>query len=431
MKAIEHDATMIARLSKLPPEVAAEELRAYNLRRSKSEAMYQWGDSKVDSALLARREPLIDLALAQYGANTDVLVELYQRSLAGTGDAVLDLGIRVAALANQLAPSRFFETNPVVNADELKRLAIDGTEEETEALLTNPMTRSYVGDLYRRKPPFDSLNDDRFLALVHTSIRNPRLTFDDSTEDGPDLTLMDISRGIDELLLGVPVTERWLRELNYLLFNFLPESTRGNKNLIQVVDRWRLLKIKDFNSEDLSSGQYTELNETDEFCCRVAAMFGKYFEDGQIKVEGKQDSQDVVLRCAYYGNHDMKPNQMEAAHQKDGDTFTFAALHNPHFYWNRACRRNLESMLRGNQIDLYSTICRKLAATTKRFDPNPVHDDFEIEEEAAQVDPMSEIGKRVGLLEGRMAAVQKDASMAKAFGGWCLLLLLVVLWQLR
>ena len=428
MEELELQGILIARLSNLPPVSAADALRERNQRR-KEKAPYGCKCPELEKALIARRDPLIDLSLAQYGMDADVLRGLYQRSLNGTGNAALDMGIRVAVLANRLAPSRFFETNPVMSAEELQRVAIEGAEEEIEALLTNPMTREYVGNLYKRQPPFDALDDSRFHALVCASIRNPRLTFDDSTEDGPDLHHMDISGGIYEMLSTVPVTRQWLWTLDHLLFNYAPASTHADKNALQVINRWRALDIKKILSEESETGSYTELKMSEEFCCRVAAMFGSYWEEGRSKVVGTPDSQEVVMRCTYYGNHAMKPDEMKTAHQKDGAAFTYAALHNSHFYWNRACRETLESMLLGDQIDLYSTFCKKMAEMNKNFDPKPVSDDIEVKEEP-QDDPASQIRGSIGALEARLAAMQKDASTAKALGFWSLLILIAVLWHL-
>lgn len=425
MQDFEYVSILTARLSQLPPEAAVKALRERNQKRREElgfSASFEYPE--VEEALLARREPLIDLGLAQYGVNNRVLRELYRRSLLGTGDSALDLGIRVAALANQLAPERFFETNPVVDDDELRRLAAEGTEEEMKALLANPMTRKYVAKLYERGPPFDAIDDDRFQTLVRASIRNPRLAFDDRDMAGPDLNHMDISSGIYKLLSTVPVTMSWLWTLDDLLFNYIPASTHSDKNVLQVIDRWRAL-VKN------ETGHYTELKIADEFCCRVAAMFGTYFEDDGLKRLGTPDSEDVILRCAYYGNHDMKPKEMEAANQKDGAVFTFAFLHNSHLYWNRTSRAAFEPMLWGYQADLYATFCKKKAAMAKGFDPKPVSDDFEIEEENLQADPASQVMKRIGLLEGRIAAIQKDASTAKTLGVWCLLFLVAVLWYAK
>jgi hypothetical protein len=432
MAEIELNSLQVARFTKLPPQAAVEALKERNERR-KAQNPYDCDFTEVEQALLARRDPLVDLGLAQYGLTREVLIDLYQRSLQSTGDAAQDLGIRVAILSNQLAPGRFFEDNPAMSAEELQRLATDGTNDEIKALLTNPMTRTYVGSLYRRKAPFDALGDDRFHTLVRASVDNVRLYFSDDTADGPDLHHMDIHSGIYQMLATVPTTHHWLWTLDYLLFNYLPASTYGQKDVLEVIQRWRPVELKKFNSEEDEIGHYTDLKMAEEFCCRLAAVFGGYYEDGQSKCIGNKDSLDIVLRCAYYGN-DMKmtPAEMKAAFDKDGEVFVFAALHNSHFYWNKACRATLEPMLRGYQTDLYATFCKKKAEREKNFDAKPISDDFAFEEEETpQEEPWTQFKLTLANIEARAASAQKNASMAKSLGIWILILVVAVLWHMK
>lgn len=431
MAEIEFQSLQVARFIKLPPQSAVEALKERNERR-KVEDYYGCTFEKVELALLARRDPLVDLGLAQYGLTGEVLRDLYQRSLRGTGDGDQDLGIRVAVLANQLAPGRFFESNPVVNSTELARLANEGTDDEVKALLTNPMTRTYVGSLYRRKAPFDTLTDDRFRALVEFSSRNTRLYFSDDTPDGPDLTHMDIERGIYQMLATVPTSLPWLWTLDALLFNYLPTSMYGRKDILEVIQRWRSVERRSSNSED-DVGLYTELTTAEEFCCKLAAVFGKYFEDSKFKCIGAIDSQDIVLRCAFYGNDtQMTPAGMQAAYDRDGRVFAFAALHNTHFYKNRACRAALESMLMGYQTNFYETFCRKMAEREKNFDAKPVSDEIVFEDrEKDQELPWAQINQTLATIDASATAAKKAASEAKSLGIWILALVLVVLWNIN
>lgn len=432
MAEFELKSLQIARFSKLSPEVAVGALKERN-ERLKAQSPYDCDFAEVEKLLLARAEPLIDLGLAQYGLTKEVLIDLYQRSLKGTGDAAQDLGIRVAILSNQLAPSRFFEANIAMTPEELRRLAIEGTDDEVTALLTNPMARMYVGSLYRRNAPFDALDDDRFHALVRTSIANPRLHFSDDTREGPDMHHMDISHGIYQMVATVPATIHWLWTLDYLLFSYLPTSTYGESSVLDVIKRWRSVLLKKYDSEEAETGHYTELKTAEEFCCRLAALFGRYLEGGTWKCVGTHDSPDMVLRCAYYGSdYKIKPAEMQTAYDKDGGVFTFAALHNSHFYSNRACRATLESMLRGYQTDMYSTFCKKKAEREKGFDASPVSEDYVHEDEqVTHEDPWAKLNLRLTNFDARLASTQKDASTAKTLGFWLIGLVLVLLWTIK
>jgi hypothetical protein len=413
--------------SKLPAHLAADALKERNERR-KAQDPYDCEFAEVEQVLLQRNDPLIDLALARYGLTQEVLGELYSKSLQGTGDDVQDLGVRVAILSNKLAPGRFFEACPAMTPQELARLLNAGTGDEIKALLTNPATRVYVGNLYCRKEPFDAVDDDRFHTLVRASVTNPRLHFNDSTSEGPDFHNLDIQKGIYQIVSTVPATSRWLWTIDFLLFNYLPASISGKQDVFDVIQRWRSVEIPGYNSNDDDAGHYTKLKPAEEFCCRLAAVFGSYFESGAFKCIGTKDSPDIVLRCAFYGNDaKMTPKDMQAAYEKDGAVFSFAALHNSHFYWNRACRVQLESMLRGYQFDLYEAFCKKRAEREKNFDATPASEDYVSDESVEPVDPWSRMRLTLTNIETLAASAQKDASTSKKLAIFILVGLVVLL----
>ncbi len=97
-----------------------------------------------------------------------------------------------------------------------------------------------------------------------------------------------------------------------------------------------------------SKGYYTPLSEAQEFCCLVAALYGKKFEDKKFKILGSLDDEAITSRCAYYGNADLAVEEIEAAYAKDGATFTFAALYNENLYWGTKKRVALEDVLKGD-----------------------------------------------------------------------------------
>lgn len=297
----------------------------------------------------------------------------------------------------------------------------------------NPMTRSYVARLYRRKAPFDTLDDERFHILVRLSMDNPRLHFSDDTRDGPDFHQMDISRGIFELLETVPTTIHWLWTLDSLLTNYLPKYCWGEENVLQVIERWRSVNMKKYQSDEDDSGNLTELKIGEEFGCRLAAVFGRYLKGKNWQCVGAADSEDIVMRSAYYGtSSDMKVQDMQAAFDKDGSVFTLAALHNWSFYRNRACRAHLESLLSGYQSSLYNVYCQKMAEREKNFDPKPVSDDYFKEDDPNEkVDPIAKINESILKLEGRLQSIQKDASSTKSLMYWAIGLTALVLWHMK
>ena len=94
--------------SALRPDEVIKELRSYG-----AQAKANWSDcnEQLEKSLLERGDPLIDLGLACYGSNEEIVGALYKKGLA-PADTPLDAryrkGLRIACLSNQVLPSRVF-----------------------------------------------------------------------------------------------------------------------------------------------------------------------------------------------------------------------------------------------------------------------------------------------------------------------------------
>src|SRR3954447_15147131 len=61
-------------------------------------------DTALERSLFGRNEPLVDLALAQYGTDQDIVSEIYEKAAATSGDTAderFKLGLRIACLSNR------------------------------------------------------------------------------------------------------------------------------------------------------------------------------------------------------------------------------------------------------------------------------------------------------------------------------------------
>ena len=123
-------------------------------------------DSYLEQSLLARNDPLIDIGLARYAGQEEVVAALYQKSLAKPADHLQEryfLGLRIACLSNEVV------TNPMVSFlenvlgnEEFARLISEGESDERSALLTNPRIGDEVLEaLYKNEGLFGSLSDER------------------------------------------------------------------------------------------------------------------------------------------------------------------------------------------------------------------------------------------------------------------------------
>jgi hypothetical protein len=100
MTKYEPQSLLLARLKVLPPSTVCDELKALSESYRESRHSGRWdGFDKVQEALFARRDPLIDLALAKYGTEWKVVEGLYATSPADGSDPQHNRGVRIAVLS--------------------------------------------------------------------------------------------------------------------------------------------------------------------------------------------------------------------------------------------------------------------------------------------------------------------------------------------
>lgn len=90
--------TRLARLLVAPPPVVYEELKSYSADVQTSP--YTAASEELEASLAARNDPLIDLAIASFGASHETIGELYRKgkSLAVDGaDAQYRQGLRLSS----------------------------------------------------------------------------------------------------------------------------------------------------------------------------------------------------------------------------------------------------------------------------------------------------------------------------------------------
>jgi hypothetical protein len=113
-----------ARLLVSRPEEVFKELRSYG---AQAKANLYGSDEQLEKSLLERGDPLIDLGLACYGSDEEIVGALYKKGLA-PADTPLDAryrkGLRIACLSNQVLPYRSFSRFPrdIIGKDETRRV---------------------------------------------------------------------------------------------------------------------------------------------------------------------------------------------------------------------------------------------------------------------------------------------------------------------
>lgn len=420
-----------ARLIVAKPEQVFAELSKYG--EESKESLFS-GDEELERSLAARADPLIDLGLARYAREPEIVAALYRKSRSKANNLLTERylkGLKLACLSNQNAKrllSRF--ATDVLGAEEFARLIAEGEDDEMEALLTNPI----VGDdalesLYKGDGLFASLPEERRRRLVLLSQTNPRLTTDDDSEEGPDLGYMSIHSAILTMLETAPATWKWLVTLRQIIDRLDSGNLRSpGEPITNILERWS--KVESPENDLHKEGYYTELSMRDEFLCLLAAMYGRnyyYAEDKKFTsaILGKPDSRDLVLRCSYYGKGDLTEKSMQEGMAKDGSAYLLAVLCNESVYYKPALRRLLEDeQLRGDLRYVYRRRCEQIHKRRPSFDPRPLAE--WLKEEEAEDRTESEELARLKQLDQRTAELARGlVGLQKTLGWvfWCLIIL--------
>jgi len=415
-----HPAVRQAYLFVASPTVVSAALNEYGSYINEHRHGTLYADRELEKLLLARNELSINIALAQVATSGEVIRNLWELSSSSTGFSdCYRKGLRLAILSGN-APyyafgksGLFGSASESENAELLKVLRED--DEGSAALMANVHSGGYLRKLFNSEPPFNELEQDRQAQLVYWSAHNRRINLDESTEDGPDLLAWDIHKGILRMLGSAPLNESWFRALDGLLDNIDPHCARLPDNDIrEILDRWGTVKVKPLYGKDEDEdeqGYATPLNAIDEFRCKVASVYGKRFVDKRIVYLGSIDDEDLLMRCAFYGNHSLTTDEMQAAYSKDKEIFAFAALYNEDVYWVPKKRAALEEMLSGNQHHIYARRCKQIAARKPNFDAKPVsewalvNDDDTSQPPAEEMKAIASINERLERMDGQIKSL--------------------------
>ena len=367
-----------ARLIVARPEQVLVELEKYGDELKKS---VFGGDEDLEKSLLARGEPLIDLGLARYAGDKEVVAALYQKSLAVPAGHLQERyvrGLRIACLSNEVVKHLFSRfPQDVLGKEEFARLITEGDGEDLAALFANRnLADEVLEDLYKNEGLFAPLPDERRRHLVLLSIDNPRLITKEDSDAGPDLGYRGIHKAIITMLESAATTEGWLDTLRQLLDRLDPGDLGSpDEPITSILEQWAQVPVPEDGT--FKDGYYTPLPMRDEFRCLVAAMYGRHYYRGKddkftSAILGSPDSPDVVLRCAYYGKAQLTEKEMEDGFAHDEDVYLLAVLCNESVYRKSPLRKLLEDeQLRGNLRYVYQRRCEQIHKRWPSFDPRP------------------------------------------------------------
>jgi hypothetical protein len=389
-------------------------------------------DEQLEKSLAARTDPLIDLGLACFGSDTEIVGALYKKGLAPLStplDARYRKGLRIACLSNRSVPIVHTIEFPVIGSDEARRVLAEADQDEVEALVCNPYGNDkLLRALYERGEPFLQFDEERWRSLVVASRKNSRLVNKNDEEFAPDLSHLHIQRAIFNLLKIAPANGVWLRSLYYLLDSLDPQFVERPDKIDDVLERWRSVAVDDYKGNP-HEGLFTSAPLRDEFRCLVAALYGKAFrKDVGIVVHGSPNAPDVALRCGYYGNAKLTAKDMKEGHERDRDVFVFAGLFNDEVFLTPPLRKLLEERyLTGNLEARYRHRCEQLHKRYPNFDPQPTAEWMTQDAAEAEQKPIVKLSRWAATMDTRAAELAKQVEKIKQWLVWGFLIIGVLI----
>jgi len=260
--------------------------------------------------------------------------------------------------------------------------------------------------------------EDR-LAMIRLASTNPSL----NKRAWSDSYLFNqVGEGIRSLLQRTSPSEQALDTLYRLFMNLDPvQAGSFEEDPSPIFARWHALSVSEQFEVERADLRHTALSFKDEFCCLMAALYGRWYsQDQQFSLIsqdiGTAESPDIMLRCAHYGHAQMTVEQMEQAHARDGDSFTLAALFNEELFVDNTKRAKLEGLLDVDLWLLYARRCKQIRARKPDFNPKPVTEDAAelLEEDAVPREP-------------NLTALSSDVLRPKTLISWGLIIFVVML----
>ena len=200
--------TLEARLLASSPEAVFEELKTLSL---KTRAQPLNSGDKYEISLINRNERLINLGLAAYGTNKEVLKALYKHGLEPAQGRLSTSTVREAHFM-------FRFPDEIIGAEETRRVLTEANGNEVAALIQNPkVSDELLEALYKRQGVFADKLEERRRQLIWMSASNARLVTKQEYHDAPDMGHYGIHKSIFGLLETTPVKYNWLRLLYHLL----------------------------------------------------------------------------------------------------------------------------------------------------------------------------------------------------------------------
>jgi hypothetical protein len=399
----ERESITTARWLVASPEYVYEQL-AYYGTNSKTKSFVS--KKETEEALLKRNDPLINLGLAKYCSEDDVLYSLYTsaspENISGEYEEYYK-GLRTACLSNQIeifSKWRKFNFSKLVKSasEEISNYIADtnskrfGSTAELYAFLENPtVDDDLLASLFAKTGLFEAVDLRVWVHMVGAASRNLRLMKDDSNEWGPDMGAYSIQEGVCGFLEKVPISTASYYLVSDMLAYLDTSSFHKPKNAKLIIERW-------LGSDVLKP----EVRE--ELACKLSALLGgDKLVSNKLSAKFQNSKLQKIIRFSNYGNKFLSLKEINKALNLDGQLFLECAVMNNNMLEYDNMRVVLEKNM--NSSVAYAYLKRleninKISGKNKLF---PITQDFYTEHEIS-IDQNPEII----FFENKLSKLEKD-----------------------
>jgi len=293
------------------PSRLFEFLSSDNLEQLRSDSVESV--NQIEELFYNLDQPLVNLGLACYGGNMDVVRKLFHSA----PDEV-----RLAILGRRdLFLSQNTQSVSVLKQYQAEAVLLNGSLQEQQAILQNPHFSSLIfGHIYSKTGSFSSLSDDQLKVLIGSSIGNKRFQFAPSilasTTNNESHITSDLREALEsawKLSVSVPVDDSWAIVLMGL-YETLIRVENPFDDIGKAIERWRGPAQNEEHSDAFESIRM-----------HLADLIDIDSEDGK----NLRESEDIALRQSFYKRFSPANKiELEEFYVKDQDKFVFWALSN-------------------------------------------------------------------------------------------------------
>ena len=361
--------------------------------------------SEIFETLYKLNNELINLGLARFCSNQEILKRIFSNALDKDGEA-----IRCAMLSNVYCK---FGTHLLGTFDikEQKVVLEKATGAEIAAIMgSKSLTGSFLADIIKRTGIAENLTDEQwFLCCIHALNLNPNLRQDyqSAAPTGYSEGWEDYEHGkaIDaawQLLENAPLTDKWAINLSHLLSYrqiYLPYSC--NDDYFQrIFSRWKS------DNPDLER-HFGDLR----------MWVGAYVPSTLKLHKWMSDHEDKYIRFGHYYSFDTNdPSELEKYYSRDGSDFIQIANSNNNLFGHKEVRNKLRELIDKDcstssdwfELDLFEIHYQNLA----KSDPRYLSEEDREEIEASQPVTAGILKEKLEDLENRLME-QLDQKLSK------------------